>query len=364
MAQIVATTTTPVMAPDDSSPKYPPAGHAILTIDAAGTVTSCNEGARQLFAISPEDRDLRAADLFGPPIGVPGGVPSLLDRLATEPDQPPAWTGTLACSRGPGRPFVTATAARSITAPTAVGELTVVCGPPPQRDAAPPVTGWLPADLSRRIGHELRSTLTGIAGLAAIIARRAGETDTRDQLRRIRTIEENARAGIATVDRVVELSQLEAGRIGCRKVTADPQEILAAAIGMCAAIIGEARCVLSETPTGSSVRTDPDLVKPIVAELITNALTAGAATEVRVRAVAWPGRLLIQVIDDGRGVPFEEQKTMFEPFVRGEFSADGAIGLGLHLARRRAQLVDGELSMLSNPGPGSTFTLTLPSETA
>jgi signal transduction histidine kinase len=307
---------------------------------------------------------MRAEDLFGPPIGIPGGVPALLDRFTAEPDQPPAWTGTLACFLGPGRPFVvTATAARGITRADGLAELTVICGPPPGRNAAPPAAGWLPADLSRRIGHELRSTLTGIAGLAAIIERRAGGTEPADQLRRIQTIEQNARAGIATVDRVVELSQLEAGRIRCRTVTTDPREILGAAIGMCAAITGGAQCVLSDTPAGSLIRTDPALVKPIVAELITNALIAGAATEVRVGAVAQPHRILIQVIDNGRGVPDEEQKTIFEPFVRGESSADGAVGLGLYLARRRAQWVGGELSVLSRPGYGSTFTLALPTET-
>jgi anti-sigma regulatory factor (Ser/Thr protein kinase) len=348
--------------PDGPWLTFPLAGHAILTVDATDAVTYCNEGARLLFGIDPDDTPVHTPDLFGPPLGVPGGVRTLLDGFAEAADRPTAWTGNLPCFRGGGQPFVVTATAAGAGQP---GVLTVICGPPPAGDAGFPVASWLPPELSRRIGHELRGSLTGIAGLAAIMAKRAGgaERGSGDELRRLRMIELNARTGIATVDRVVELTRIESGRTRCHKVVAPVGPILAAAIGTCAATAGPARCVLAaDTPDLLTVPTDPVLVQAIVAELITNALVAGAAGEVCVRALAGPGAILVEVTDDGGGIAPDELSTVFDPFVRGESAADGAVGLGLHLARRRAQLIGARLTVRSSPGHGSTFTLALPDE--
>ncbi len=343
-------------------PSLPLAGHAILTIDATGAVTSCNEHARKLFAIASSDEQVRAADLVGPPVGAPGGVRTLLDGFAATPDRPPAWTGHLLCLRGPGRRFaVTATASRHRSGAAGGDGLIVACGLPP--DVTTSAASWLPPDYSRQIGHELRGCLTGIAGLAAALARHADRTTTGagDMLRRLRMIEQSARTGIATVDTLVELTQLDSGRIRCHRVTVEIQQIVAAAVGMCAAITGQAQRVTAESAAGPIlVRTDPVLAKPVVAELITNALVAGSATDVRVRAVAREDTALIEVTDDGCGIAPEEQAAIFEPFVRGESAADGTAGLGLHLARRRAQLIGAGLTVRSRRGSGSTFTLALP----
>ena len=358
-------TTGAVVAPDQLWLNFPLVGHAIVTIDETGIVTSYNEGARLLFAIAEDDGPVDAGDLFGPPVGQSDGVRTLLDGFADAPDQPPAWSGNLVCFRGPGRPFVvTATATRDLNSTDGRGRLTLICGPPPHRNAAIPAASWLPPDLSRRIGHELRGSLTGIAGLAAIMLRRGGTTGggTTEELRRLGMIEQNARAGIAVVDRVVELSQLESGRTRCRKVAVDVSQIAAASIGMCAAMAGPGRRLIADTPSGTIVRTDPDLVRPILAELILNALIAGAAQQVRVQASERTGSVRIDVTDDGCGIALDEQETIFDPFVRGEAAADGAAGLGLHLARRRAHMIGAELTVLSTPGHGSTFTLTLPAE--
>ncbi|GAA2697518.1 sensor histidine kinase [Actinoplanes palleronii] len=348
--------------PDHVWLNFPVAGHAVVSITADGTVNSYNEGARLLFDIPAGAERIQAADLFGPPLVTAEGRRSLLDGLAAASEQPPAWTGTLACFRGPGRPFVvTATAVRDLGGAAGEGSLTVICGPPPPRNAALPAAGWLPPDLAPRIGHELRGTMTGIAGLAAILARRAaGASGTGDELRRLGMIEQAARAGIAVVDNVVEISRIESGRIHCTKAAADLQQVIAAAIGMCAAAVGATAEVRDTTVGAVVVRTDPGLVRPILVELITNALVAGSATRVSVRAHALTDTTSIEVTDDGRGIAVEDQPTIFEAFVRGQSAPDTAAGLGLYLARRRAQLIGAEVTMSSSPGHGSTFTLTLP----
>lgn len=357
-----ATCTLP-SATDQLWLNFPLIGHAVVTINATGEVISYNEGARLLFGFHPDGGDVHAADIFGPPVGTRDGVRTLLDSFNTDPGRPPAWTGHLTCFRGPVRPFVvTATAARDLTGSEDSGALTVICGPPPQRNSGLPVAAWLPPDLARRIGHELRGSMTGIAGLAAIMTKRVS-SEAREELRRLALIEHNARTAITLVDRVVELSQLESGRIHCRKEPADPRHIIAAAIGMCAATAGFTTRVQDVTTADDLVAyTDPAVARQIITELIDNALVAGAATDVRVHATAQQDSIIIEVLDNGRGITPEERPTIFEPFVRGRSAADGAVGLGLYLARRRAQLIGAELSAPIGPEFGSTFTLELPAD--
>jgi signal transduction histidine kinase len=74
----------------------------------------------------------------------------------------------------------------------------------------------------------------------------------------------------------------------------------------------------------------------------------------------------ISVIDTGSGISREQLDTIFEPFVqgaRGYTRPHGGTGLGLTISRSLAQMMNGELTVDSEPGKGSTFTLWLPHPT-
>lgn len=110
------------------------------------------------------------------------------------------------------------------------------------------------------------------------------------------------------------------------------------------------------------VSTDPLLLQQIIGNLLANAIAYSPRSEpVTIRARAGNGRLLIVVEDRGSGIPEKEQELLFQPFFRASTTSGvPGIGIGLHLSRRLAQLLGGDLTFESRQGVGSAFTLELP----
>jgi signal transduction histidine kinase len=115
------------------------------------------------------------------------------------------------------------------------------------------------------------------------------------------------------------------------------------------------------------VRADPDKLRQILLNLLTNALKftdpggrVGLACETD--ATAGVGR--VRVTDSGRGIPPDQLSRIFEPFVQVDrhrtHESQQGVGLGLSISRELAQGMGGDLTVQSTPGVGSTFTLTLP----
>jgi two-component system sensor histidine kinase BaeS len=113
-----------------------------------------------------------------------------------------------------------------------------------------------------------------------------------------------------------------------------------------------------------AVQMDPDRMAQALGNLVSNAVRyTPAGKTVRVSAGAVDGKaLVLQVADSGPGIEDEEQRKVFKPFFRGKAAkrfSDG-MGLGLTIAQDLAQAHGGELTLESQPGQGSTFTLRIP----
>lgn len=148
-----------------------------------------------------------------------------------------------------------------------------------------------------------------------------------------------AREPVDMAEIVREASGLLAARAARRQVTIAP---IAGAVAV--SVVGEYRRVLQ-----------------IVVNLLGNAVIyspAGGTVRVQLKRHDGYGRLMIA--DQGRGIPAREQARIFDKFARGDDSEPGGSGLGLYIAQRLAQAMDGSLSVESEPGDGATFTLTLP----
>lgn len=121
--------------------------------------------------------------------------------------------------------------------------------------------------------------------------------------------------------------------------------------------------ILPEVAQGITVWADPEPIYQILAHLLDNAIKySPEGGLIKIRAVAEPPDVLIEITDAGVGLPVEGD--IFEPFWRahpGDAEATRGIGLGLHIVRSLVESMGGTVSAHRNPGRGSTFTLRLPS---
>ncbi len=111
------------------------------------------------------------------------------------------------------------------------------------------------------------------------------------------------------------------------------------------------------------VRSDPLLLEQILRNLLSNALRYTSVGGVSLRCLKAPGRITLDVVDSGCGIPAERQQEIFGEFVRldtGTTDGKGGLGLGLAIVERLAGLLAHPLALVSIPGRGSVFSLTLP----
>ena len=118
------------------------------------------------------------------------------------------------------------------------------------------------------------------------------------------------------------------------------------------------------TPSLPRLRGDRKRLRQVLQNLLDNAVKySSAGGEVRVRTYSSNGAVRIEVSDDGPGIPYEDQRLIFEKFGRssGSESKPGT-GLGLFIARSIVEAHGGTLDVESMPARGSTFVLKLPTE--
>jgi len=112
-------------------------------------------------------------------------------------------------------------------------------------------------------------------------------------------------------------------------------------------------------PSLPLIKADAVLLTQLLVNLIENALKySDASVEIQVQAL--PTTIQIGVQDHGPGIPVDEQKRIFDPYVRADRSGQRGAGLGLAVCRAIAQCHNGQLNLVSSPGTGSCFSLTLP----
>jgi CheY-like chemotaxis protein/anti-sigma regulatory factor (Ser/Thr protein kinase) len=118
--------------------------------------------------------------------------------------------------------------------------------------------------------------------------------------------------------------------------------------------------VVSADGAPERILTDEGALAAIVRNLLSNAIKYTDEGEVRLTVATVPGRVEIQVSDTGTGIPEGQLERVFEEFYQVPGTRRGGTGLGLPYARRLAGLLDGELTLTSEAGRGTTAVLSLP----
>jgi len=209
------------------------------------------------------------------------------------------------------------------------------------------------------VSHEIRTPLTAIVGLAEEIA------SSRSMLGADELVELN---GIIAVQSR-ELAELVEDLLVASRAEAGNLSIKPDMIDLRAEVESVARGVRESHPSSKELIVDGENVKAwadalrcrqIIRNLLTNAVKyGGGRIAVLVRLVGNQAQIL--VVDDGGGVPSEEQELIFERYYRGRESPTqpGSVGIGLAVSRQLAELMGGSLRYVET-GRGSRFELTLP----
>jgi signal transduction histidine kinase len=213
------------------------------------------------------------------------------------------------------------------------------------------------------VSHELRAPVTAIMGLGRLLDDSASDPLTAEQARQVGLIRSSASDLLTLVNELLDLAKAESGRIEPDWAEVDLRPVFGQLRGTLRALATrpEVELVVEEPPAPSTLRTDEVLLAQVLRNLLHNGLKFTERGEVRLRAERRGGRWLLSVSDTGPGIAPELHERIFEEFYQVPGTTRvGGTGLGLPYARRLVTLLGGTLELSSEPGAGSTFTVSLP----
>lgn len=172
-----------------------------------------------------------------------------------------------------------------------------------------------------------------------------------------------ARHLLGLVDDLIDLEAIERADFVTARDRVDLVAVARRAVGLLAGAAAEAEVQLLPLEAGADVVAVGEARRAlqVAVNLIGNAIRySPAGNTVRIAVARHDGVATLVVTDRGHGIPAHDHERIFEKFARGETSVPGGNGLGLYIARRLAQAMDGTLTVSGAEGDGATFTLTLP----
>ena len=213
------------------------------------------------------------------------------------------------------------------------------------------------------VAHELRTPVTAIDGFAAALGDGTAGTDE-DRAEAVGFIREEAVRLRELVGDLQSLTRLDLGEADLDIHDVDLAEHARHVAHRFAAVSQEADITLDARGGPVVLRTDPRHVDTILSNLVTNALSATPrGGTITVAAEVAPAGGVLSVTDTGRGIAPEDQKRIFDRLYRVDRSRsrdDGGSGLGLAIVQRLVRQLGGSIDVDSEPGRGTTFTVSLP----
>ena len=216
------------------------------------------------------------------------------------------------------------------------------------------------------MSHELRTPLNAIGGYSELIRMGMQGPVTPEQLEFLNRIQRASKHLQTLISDILDFARLDAGRVQFAMRPVDVGHVVSEAAELLAPQMAEARLEFSRAACGTEpvVNADWDKLRQILLNLLANAIKFTPATgRVSVRCAREGDVVRIDVTDTGRGIARKDLSSIFEPFVQVDRASTPArhqgVGLGLAICRAFARGMGGDLTVKSEPGKGSTFTLTL-----
>jgi len=219
------------------------------------------------------------------------------------------------------------------------------------------------------MSHELRTPLNAIIGLTEMMvtnAARFGTEKAQEPLQRVN------RAGthlLGLINQVLDLSKIEAGKLELNPQTVQLAPLIKDVIDTAAQLAeqNKNRLIVDAPGNLGALTVDPMRLRQILLNLLSNACKFTKEGEVKLAArKVSNGSSFVEfaVSDTGIGMTAEQQAKLFEEFSQADATTAqkfGGTGLGLALSRKLARMMGGDVTVTSEPGKGSVFTVRLPS---
>lgn len=212
--------------------------------------------------------------------------------------------------------------------------------------------------------HEFRSPLNSILGISQILLQEARREGAFEREKQVNFIVKAARGLSDLVNDLLDIAKIEAGKISVRPSPFQIADVIVTLRGLMRPISTSDTVNLSiEIGETVYLNTDEGKLTQILRNLISNSLKYTEAGEVRLTYQADGQNIFFNVIDTGIGIDQDLLSHIFEEFYQVEGShqdKNKGTGLGLPLSKKLATLLGGDLTVVSEKGKGSTFTLRVP----
>lgn len=231
-------------------------------------------------------------------------------------------------------------------------------------------TGRYKSEFLANMSHELRTPLNSILVLARILKDNKPANLSEDQIKYASVIFNAGNDLLTLINDILDLSKIESGKLDMQIEEISISEILSDMQSLFAEVASnkniDFKTIALDVP--QTVKTDKVRVEQVIKNLLSNAFKftpEGGSISVTVVEGPRPKTISFKIKDTGIGIPLDKQRIIFEAFQQADGSTSrkyGGTGLGLSISRELATLLGGYITLSSEPGAGSEFTLTLPFE--
>ena len=221
------------------------------------------------------------------------------------------------------------------------------------------------SDFLAVMSHELRTPLAAIMGYQELLADGITGPVTEQQGQQLGRIKASARHLLSLIDEILTFTRLDAGRETVVLDKFDVEGAMNQAAEIAEPLVAAKKLELKmiPPPTPVLIESDPTKVRQILVNLLSNAVKFTDTGTVTLEGRALKNEVQFLVKDTGIGIQPDNLNKIFDPFWQVEQKATRratGTGLGLTVSRRLANLMGGDVAVTSEPGHGTTFTVTLP----
>ena len=221
------------------------------------------------------------------------------------------------------------------------------------------------------MSHELRTPLNAVIGYSEMLQEEAIDLGHNEFIPDLKKINAAGKHLLDLINSVLDLSKIEAGKMELYLESFEVRNLITDVAAVIEPLVAKNanRLAIHCAPDVGAMRADLTKVRQVLFNLLSNAskfTEAGTITlEVARRAGAAGERLVFRVIDSGIGMTPEQMAKLFQPFTQADASTTrqyGGTGLGLTITKKFCEMMGGTVSVESEPGRGTSFTVELPAQ--